>query len=147
MKVKDILKVKGTKVYTINENSTLMAATAKLFSNRIGSLIVVNDTDEIVGIVAPNDILKAVHEGCVENCSLQKVSQVMTRNIICASEEDTVDYLQAVMTENRIRHIPIMDKKELKGLVSIGDVVNAQISIREVENHYLKDYIDGKFPG
>lgn len=47
MKVKDILKVKGTKVYTINENSTLMAATAKLFSNRIGSLIVVNDTDEI----------------------------------------------------------------------------------------------------
>ena len=147
MKVKDILKVKGTKVYTINENSTLMAATAKLFSNRIGSLIVVNDTDEIVGIVAPNDILKAVHEGCVENCSLQKVSQVMTRNIICASEEDTVDYLQAVMTENRIRHIPIMDKKELQGLVYIGDVVNAQISIREVENHYLKDYIEGKYPG
>ena len=147
MKVKDILKVKGTKVYTINENSTLMAATAKLFSNRIGSLIVVNDTDEIVGIVAPNDIRKAVHEGCVENCSLQKVSQVMTRNIICASEEDTVDYLQAVMTENRIRHIPIMDKKELKGLVSIGDVVNAQISIREVGNHYLKDYIEGKYPG
>ena len=147
MKVKDILKVKGTKVYTINENSTLMAATAKLFSNRIGSLIVVNDTDEIVGIVAPNDILKAVHEGCVENCSLQKVSQVMTRNIICASEEDTVDYLQAVMTENRIRHIPIMDKKELNGWVSIGDVVNAQISIREVENHYLKDYIEGKYPG
>ena len=147
MKVKDILKVKGSKVFTIHENSTLMAATAKLFSNRIGSLIVVIDTDEIVGIVAPNDILKAVHEGCVENCSLQKVSQVMTRNIICASEEDTVDYLQAVMTENRIRHIPIMDKKELKGLVSIGDVVNAQISIREVENHYLKDYIEGKYPG
>ena len=71
----------------------------------------------------------------------------MTRNIICASVEDTVDYLQAVMTENRIRHIPIMDKKELKGLVSIGDVVNAQISIREVENHYLKDYIEGKYPG
>ena len=147
MKVKDILKVKGTKVYTINENSTLMAATAKLFSNRIGSLIVVNDTDEIVGIVAPNDILKAVHEGCVENCSLQRVNQVMTKNLLCASEEDTIDYIQAVMTENRIRHIPIMEKTELKGLVSIGDVVNAQIKIHEVENHYLKDYIEGKYPG
>ena len=147
MKVKDILKVKGSKVYTINENSTLMAATAKLFSNRIGSLIVVNDTDEIVGIVAPNDILKAVHEGCVENCSLQRVNQVMTKNLLCASEEDTIDYIQAVMTENRIRHIPILDKTELKGLVSIGDVVNAQIKIHEVENHYLKDYIDGKYPG
>ncbi len=147
MKVKDILKVKGSKVYTINENATLMAATAKFFSNKIGSLIVVNDADEIVGIVAPNDILKAVHEGCVENCSLQKVHQVMTRNMICASEEDTLDYIEAIMTENRIRHIPIMDKAELKGLISIGDVVNAQIKIRDVENHYLKDYIEGKYPG
>ena len=144
MKVKDILKVKGSKVYTINENSTLMAATAKMFSNKIGSLIVVNDKEEIVGIVAPNDILKAVHEGCVENCSLQRVNQVMTKNLLCASEEDTIDYIQAVMTENRIRHIPIMDKTELKGLVSIGDVVNAQITIHEVEKHYLKDYIEGK---
>ena len=147
MKVKDILKVKGSKVYTINENSTLMAATAKMFSNKIGSLIVVNDKEEIVGIVAPNDILKAVHEGCVENCSLQRVNQVMTKNLLCASEEDTIDYIQAVMTENRIRHIPIMDKTELKRLVSIGDVVNAQIKIHEVENHYLKDYIEGKYPG
>ena len=147
MKVKDILKVKGSKVYTINENSTLMAATAKMFSNKIGSLIVVNDKEEIVVIVAPNDILKAVHEGCVENCSLQRVNQVMTKNLLCASEEDTIDYIQAVMTENRIRHIPIMDKTELKGLVSIGDVVNAQIKIHEVENHYLKDYIEGKYPG
>ena len=147
MKVKDILKVKGSKVYTINENSTLMAATAKMFSNKIGSLIVVHDKEEIVGIVAPIDILKAVHEGCVENCSLQRVNQVMTKNLLCASEEDTIDYIQAVMTENRIRHIPILDKTELKGLVSIGDVVNAQIKIHEVENHYLKDYIEGKYPG
>lgn len=146
MKVKDILKVKGSKVYTISENSTLMAATAKFFGNKIGSLLVVNDMDEIVGIVSPNDILKAIHEGCTENCALQKVSQVMTKNIICASEEDSIDYIQAVMTENRVRHIPIMDGKELKGLVSIGDVVNAQISRRDVENRYLIDYIEGKYP-
>jgi CBS domain-containing protein len=146
MKVKDILKVKGTKVFTISQSSTLMAATAKFFSNKIGTLLVVNDTNEIVGIVSPNDILKAVHEGCTENCALQKVEQVMTKNIICAAEDDTIDYIQAVMTENRIRHIPIMENKELKGLVSIGDVVNAQIKVREVENHYLIDYIEGKYP-
>lgn len=146
MKVKDILKVKGSKVYTISESSTLMAATTKFFSNKIGSLLVVNDHDEIVGIVSPNDILKAIHEGCTENCALQKVGQVMTKNIICASEEDSIDYIQAVMTENRIRHIPIMDGKELKGLVSIGDVVNAQITRRDVENRYLIDYIEGKYP-
>ena len=146
MKVKDILKVKGTKVYTISENSTLMAATAKFFSNKIGSLVVINDKDEIVGIISPNDILKAVHEGCTENCALQKVSEVMTKNIICASEEDSIDYIQAVMTENRVRHIPIMEKNELKGLISIGDVVSAQINVREVENRYLIDYIEGKYP-
>jgi CBS domain-containing protein len=146
MKVKDILKVKGSKVYTISESSTLMAATAKFFSNKIGSLIVVDDKDEIIGIVSPNDILKAVHEGCTENCALQRVGEVMTRNVICASEEDRVDYIQAVMTENRIRHIPIMDKKELKGLISIGDVVSAQITLRDVENRYLIDYIEGKYP-
>ena len=147
MKVKDILKVKGSKVYTISENSTLMAATAKFFSNKIGSLVVINDKDEIVGIISPNDILKAVHEGCTENCALQRVSEVMTKNIICASEEDTIDYIQAVMTENRVRHIPIMEKNELKGLISIGDVVSAQINVREVENRYLIDYIEGKYPG
>jgi len=146
MKVKDILKVKGSKVYTISENSTLMAATAKFFSNKIGSLVVTNDKDEIVGIISPNDILKAVHEGCTENCALQRVSEVMTKNIICASEEDTIDYIQAVMTENRVRHIPIMEKNELKGLISIGDVVSAQINVREVENRYLIDYIEGKYP-
>jgi CBS domain-containing protein len=146
MKVKDILKVKGSKVYTISENSTLMAATAKFFSNKIGSLVVTNDKDEIVGIISPNDILKAVHEGCTENCALQRVSEVMTKNIICASEEDSIDYIQAVMTENRVRHIPIMEKNELKGLISIGDVVSAQINVREVENRYLIDYIEGKYP-
>jgi CBS domain-containing protein len=146
MKVKDILKVKGSKVYTISESSTLMTATAKFFSNKIGSLVVVNDKDEIIGIVSPNDILKAIHAGCTENCALQKVGEVMTRNIICASEEDSLDYIQAIMTENRVRHLPIMDKKELKGLISIGDVVNAQINIREVENRYLIDYIEGKYP-
>lgn len=146
MKVKDVLKVKGSKVFTINENATLMAATAKFFNYKIGSLLVVDDTETIIGIIAPNDILKAVHEGCTENCALQKVNQVMTRNIICASEEDSLDYIQAIMTENRIRHIPIMEQSVLKGLISIGDVVSAQIKEREVENRFLTDYIEGKYP-
>ncbi len=147
MKVKDILKVKGSDVFTVHENATLMAATDIFFSNKIGSLLVVDDSGSIKGIMAPNDVLKAVQEGCTdENCALQLVSKVMTTEILCASEEDTVDYIQAVMTENRIRHIPIMEKDQLKGIVSIGDVVKAQIEVREVENHYLKDYIEGKYP-
>lgn len=147
MKVKDILKAKGTVVHTISQDATLMAASDKFFSERIGSLLVVDENDDIQGIVAPNDILKAIQEGCTdENCALQKVSRVMSKDIIAASEDDGIDYIQAIMTENRIRHIPIMDKDQLKGLVSIGDVVKALIKDKEVENHYLKDYISGKYP-
>jgi CBS domain-containing protein len=54
--------------------------------------------------------------------------------------------MQAVMTENRIRHIPIMEKGKLQGIVSIGDVVNAQLKVRDVENQYLKEYMEGKYP-
>ncbi|WP_028584894.1 CBS domain-containing protein [Desulfogranum mediterraneum] len=147
MKVKDILKVKGSKVHTISQDATLMAASDKFFAEKIGSLLVVDEKDQIQGIIAPNDILKAIQEGCTdENCALQKVSRVMTKDILAASEEDSVDYIQAIMTENRIRHIPIMDKDHLKGLISIGDVVKALIKESEVENHYLKDYISGKYP-
>jgi len=146
MKVKAVLKVKGTQVITVQEDNTLMAATELFFRNKIGSLLVVDDKGEIKGILAPNDVLKAVAGGCVENCSSQKVRQVMTKTVICASEEDELDYIQAIMTKNRIRHLPIMENKKLKGIISIGDVVNALIEVREVENHYLMDYIEGKYP-
>ncbi len=147
MKVKEILKAKGSTVYTVNQNLTLMAATDIFFTKKIGSLLVVDDDENIVGILAPNDILKAIQEGCTEeNCALQCVSKVMTTNIIVAREDDDIDYIQAVMTENRIRHIPIFDKKELKGIVSIGDIVNALIKNHRVENHYLEEYISGKYP-
>ncbi len=147
MKAKDILKSKGSFVHTISQDATLMAAADKFFRERIGSLLVVDEGKNILGIIAPNDILKAIQEGCTdENCALQKVSKVMTTSILAASEEDEVEYLQAVMTENRIRHIPIMEKDQIQGIISIGDVVKAMIDDKEVENHYLKDYISGKYP-
>lgn len=146
MKVKDILQAKGSAVETTTEETTLMAAITVFFEKRIGSLIVKDANDKIVGIMAPNDVLQAVKDGCEDNCSIMRVKEVMTKDIICASEDDTVDYIQAVMTENRIRHLPIMDKDQLKGIVSIGDVVKAQIKEKDVENHYLRDYIEGKYP-
>ncbi len=145
MKVREILSVKGSRVVTTHEDNTVVEAMALFFANRIGSLLVVDKDDKILGILAPNDVLKAVQNDA-ENISSIKVSSIMTREIIVATEDDKVDYLQAIMTENRIRHIPIMDKNELKGMVSIGDVVKAQIKEKEVENLYLKDYIEGKYP-
>ena len=145
MKASDILAEKGTRVVTIHEDNLLMDAMTLFFSNRIGSIIVVDKNDTILGIVAPNDVLKAVYNN-IATVSDLKVKEVMTRDVIVATPDDDIDYLLAVMTENRIRHIPVLNNGKLKGLVSIGDVVKAKTKQHHVENRYLKDYIEGKYP-
>ena len=145
MKAKEILDIKGSRVITIHQDNTLLEAISIFFINKVGSLIVVDEHDHIKGILAPNDILKAVHTD-LDNIRQAKVNQFMSKELIVAKKEDDIDYLQAIMTENRVRHIPILEKGKLLGLVSIGDVVKAQIKKMDVENQYLKEYIEGKYP-
>lgn len=145
MKVQDILAVKGSRVITTLQDSTVLEAIALFFANKVGSLIVVDEHDHIKGILAPNDILKAVHTD-LDNIHQAKVSQFMSKEMIVAKKEDEIDYIQTVMTENRIRHIPILEKGKLLGLISIGDVVKAQLKEKHVEIQYLKEYIEGKYP-
>lgn len=145
MKAQEILAVKGSRVITIHQDNTLLEAISIFFINKVGSLIVVDEHDHIKGILAPNDILKAVHTD-LDNIRQAKVNQFMSKELIVAKKEDDIDYLQAIMTENRVRHIPILEKGKLLGLVSIGDVVKAQIKKMDVENQYLKEYIEGKYP-
>ena len=145
MKVKDILDVKGSRVITIHQDNSLMEAITLFFINKVGSLLVVDEYDDIKGILAPNDILKAVHTD-LDNLRQAKVGQFMTKDLLIAKKEDDIDYIQAIMTENRVRHIPILENGRLLGLVSIGDVVKAQLKKMDVENQYLKEYIEGKYP-
>ncbi len=146
MKAKDILETKGSRVVTCHEDNSLIEALAIFSANKIGSLLVVDSHNTIQGIVAPRDILLIVLNKFDKIQDL-KVHEIMTRDLLVATPEDSVEYLQAIMTENRIRHVPIMEGSELKGLISIGDVVKAQIVEKDVENRYLKDYIEGKYPG
>ena len=145
MKARDILETKGSRVVTCHEDDSLIDALAIFSANKIGSLLVVDSHDKIQGIIAPRDILLVVLKNYEEIKSL-KVSEIMTRDLIVATMDDKVDYIQAIMTENRIRHVPILEGSELKGIISIGDAVKAQIKEKEVENRYLKDYIEGKYP-
>ena len=145
MKAKDILAVKGSRVITIHQDNKIMDAIAMFFANRVGSLIAVDQNDNIKGIFAPNDVLKAVSQD-PDNIRNASVKEFMSTDVIAAGPDDNIDYIQAVMTENRVRHIPIVDNGKLQGIVSIGDVVNAQLKVRDVENHYLKEYMEGKYP-
>ncbi len=145
MKAKDILAVKGSRVVTTHQDNSLIEAIALFFINRVGSLIIVDEHDNIKGILAPNDILKAVHAE-LDNIRQAKISQYMSKDLIVAKPDDRIDYIQAVMTENRVRHIPIIDQGKLLGIVSIGDVVKAQLKEMDVEIQYLKEYMEGKYP-
>ena len=146
MKVKDILAAKGNRVVTIEKNIKIIDAMSIFSANRIGSLLIVDKDNEIQGIIGARDVLMAVvtHPDNFKNMT---VDMIMTTNLIIGTEDDHVDYILAVMTENRIRHIPIMQGKELRGMVSIGDVVKALLKEKDVENRYLKDYIADKYPG
>lgn len=145
MKVKEILAVKGSRVINCHEDDSVMDALGIFAANKIGSLLVVDANDKILGILAPRDVLTVVLKQ-YEQVNEIKVKDVMTSDLIVATPEDNVDYIQAIMTENRIRHVPILEDGELKGIVSIGDVVNSQLKEKDVENRYLKDYIEGKYP-
>ena len=114
-------------------------------ANRIGSLLVVDKDGVILGIIGARDVLMAVINHLDEIKTLT-VDKIMTTNLIVGTLDDKVDYIMAVMTENRVRHIPIIEDKELKGLISIGDVVKSQLRETVVENKYLKDYIADKYP-
>lgn len=146
MKVKDILATKGSRVVTIEQTTTILDAMSVFSANRVGSLLVTDKDNNILGIIAARDVLMAVVNH-LDDLKVMQVEKIMTTNLIVGTEDDKIDYIQAVMTENRIRHIPILDGKELKGIVSIGDVVKSQLKEKDVENKYLKDYIADKYPG
>lgn len=145
MKARQILESKGTRVITTVEDTLLVDVMAIFFANKVGSLLVVDKYDKILGIVAPNDVLHAVHKN-LDRVPEIRVKEVMVTDLIVATPDDDIDYIQNIMTENRVRHIPILEDGKLIGLVSIGDVVKAQMKEKHVENRYLKDYIEGKYP-
>ena len=146
MKVKDILAVKGSRVVTISEDTSVFDSMMVFSANRIGSLIVVDKEENILGIIGARDVLMATLNH-LEDIKTTKIDKIMTTNLIVARKNDDLDYVRAVMTKNRVRHLPIIDNKKLIGLISMGDVVSAQVNEKDVELRYYKEYIADKYPG
>lgn len=140
MKIRDLLRGKGTAVVTIRPEATIHDAMTMLVNHHIGSLVVTDEQGRIIGIITERDILRecAARSEQVKNT---RVQEVMTTNPIIGVPDDEVGYVMGIMTNNRIRHLPIMAGERLEGIISIGDVVKAQLEETEFENRYLKDYI------
>lgn len=125
MQISNILATKGSTVVTITSDHTIRDAVKLLAEKRIGAVVVVDAAGRPVGIVSERDIVKAAARN--EALFGDSVQTVMTRDVIIARPSDDLKAVSRTMTVNRFRHLPVMEHGELVGIVSIGDVVKAQL--------------------
>lgn len=137
--VGDILDAKGFEVITIDPRATVFEAVSRMVRASIGSLVVV-DGEQLVGIVTERDYLRKIAvEGRTSRTTL--VQEIMSCPVVCAHRSDGVDQCLALMTNRRIRHVPIVEGARLVGVVSIGDLVRCKLDQQHQEIGRLVDYI------
>ncbi len=141
MKIKEILRNKGHDVVTITETRSVLAAAQALVDHNIGGVLV-TEGELLKGILTERDILRVTARSPGELDSIL-VGTVMTRELITAKPEDELTEVMDVMTQNKIRHLPILEGDRLIGIISIGDLVNACLVVAEDENSQLRQYIQG----
>lgn len=140
MTVKAILSRKGSDVVTVDPNALLGEAVRLLATHRIGAVVATGAHRRIVGILSERDIVRALAQrgpGALE----EPVAEVMTRKVVTCAESDTVAALMERMTKGKFRHLPVIDRGRLAGLVSIGDIVKFRVEEMEHESNALKEYI------
>jgi CBS domain-containing protein len=137
----DILESKGHAVWSVSPDATVLDALGVMAQHDIGVVLVL-DGDKLVGLFSERDYArKVVLAGRSSKDS--PVRDVMTAQVICVPPERGIDECMAVMTDKRVRHLPVVDRKAVVGLVSIGDVVKATIADREFTIAQLQSYIAG----
>lgn len=142
MKVKDILSKKSPEIQSTTSTTMLIEAIRSLNEHNVGALLVI-DNQDLAGIITERDVLHATaqHGSKIDNL---KVEDVMTNNLITCGENESIDKVMEMMTDNRIRHLPILENDKLVGIISIGDVVKAEHQKIKAEADHLKDYIHGR---
>jgi len=136
MKISDVLKYKGSQVIAIHPGKSIKDAIARLEEYNIGGLVVLDDLDRIVGIITERDLIRYAAS---DNPDFSvPVREIMTRNVVCGTPQDDLSAVAYTMTENRFRHLPVVENDRLVGILSIGDVVKAQRDRYEGEIHTLQ---------
>ena len=139
--VAHLLTSKGRDVITVTRSDTLRVATDLLRKHNIGALVVA-DEDGVVGVLSERDIVRVMASKGPE-CFEAPVAEVMTADVFTCGEDSSTDELMSLMTERRIRHVPVLRDGRLVGIVSIGDVVKARVDELEVAKSSLEEYVTG----
>lgn len=140
MRINDVLRAKASQeVITISPDATVRDLLAMLAQHNVGALIVSNDGSSVEGIVSERDVVRRLHED--EAVLSSPVSSIMTSEVHSCEGQHPVDDLMQVMTEKRIRHVPVMKDGRLTGIISIGDVVKSRMRELEFERDQLDSYV------
>jgi CBS domain-containing protein len=143
-RVADILADKGNQIHTIGEHASVHDAVALMNQQKIGALVVVDDTERVAGIFTERDVLRRV-VGSIRNPADTRVGEVMSGDVVCATAQMPLEDVRALLMQRRIRHLPIVDDAgKLQGLISIGDVNAHFANDHQVQLEYLKEYIHGR---
>ncbi|MDP2278428.1 MAG: CBS domain-containing protein [Nitrospirota bacterium] len=141
MKIRDVIKEKGLEFIAVDSNATVDIAINKMVDRNIGAILVMED-GKLVGLFTERDVLKCwLTKG--ENFCRIPIKEVMTKDLMIAEPDDDLSYAMTIMINKKIRHLPVIEKGKIVSVVSIRDMVKAQVSNLQAEVHYLKDYITG----
>lgn len=138
--VKDVLNAKGSKVWSIHPDCEILSALELMKKEKIGALIIVDETENLIGIFSERDLVNycAGHEKISLHNS---VSELMQDQVVYISKNQSIENCMAIMTEKRIRHLPVVENSKILGIISIGDVVKACIHEKNFLIDQLEHYI------
>lgn len=140
MKVKDVLDRKGSEIYSTTPDTTVYDAISKMSKLNVGALLVM-DGDSLAGIVSERDYRdKVILQGRTSRET--RVIEIMTKDLITVKPDDKVQHCMQLMTDKKVRHLPVIDGRTVVGVISIGDVVKAVIDNQKGEIESLREYIN-----
>jgi CBS domain-containing protein len=139
--VRDLLRLKGDAVWSVEPGTSVIKALHELAEKDIGALLVL-EGDHIAGIISERDVVRKIAETDVFELG-GTVSEYMTPDVFTISPTQTIEDCMGLMTEQRIRHLPVVEDDQLVGMISIGDVVKAIITSQEFTIDQLTKFIDG----
>ncbi|WP_135209663.1 CBS domain-containing protein [Vitreimonas flagellata] len=140
MLIAHVLRDKGAAVHTLSAEASLHHAAQELNTRKVGALVVIDLEGELVGVVSERDIVREVAKRGADAMQ-ETVGAVMTRKVITAGMDETIDECLERMTDRRIRHLPVIDAGKLVGIISIGDLVKHRIAAVEAEAAAMQAYI------
>jgi CBS domain-containing protein len=143
MLVSNLLEGKGTMVVTVTKDATVGDVVADLAHHKVGALVVSPDGVQIQGIVSERDIVKRLNVLHTELLD-EPVSSIMSTDVRVCSPDDDVESIMTLMTQQRFRHVPVVEGRRLVGIVSIGDVVKSRIEELEKDRNELMEYISAR---